>query len=45
LGGVDAWELEEVGYTTLIQAWDFRPGMNFVAEMHKGAAESSNPYQ
>jgi tetratricopeptide (TPR) repeat protein len=36
-----AWELEEAGYTTLIQAWDFRPGMNFVTEMQKGAAESS----
>jgi TIR domain len=21
-----AWELEAAGYTTLIQAWDFRPG-------------------
>jgi hypothetical protein len=36
-----AWELEDAGYTTLIQAWDFRPGMNFVTEMQKGAAESS----
>ena len=36
-----AWELEEADYTTLIQAWDFRPGMNFVTEMQKGAAESS----
>jgi tetratricopeptide (TPR) repeat protein len=36
-----AWELEAAGYTTLIQAWDFRPGMNFVTEMQKGAAESS----
>src|SRR5271166_2291966 len=35
-----AWELEAAGYTTLIQAWDFRPGMNFVTEMQKGAAES-----
>ena len=36
-----AWQLEAAGYTTLIQAWDFRPGMNFVTEMQKGAAESS----
>jgi len=36
-----AWELEAAGYTTLIQAWDFRPGMNFVTEMQKGAAQSS----
>lgn len=36
-----AWELEAAGYTTLIQAWDIRPGMNFVTEMQKGAAQSS----
>jgi tetratricopeptide (TPR) repeat protein len=36
-----AWELEAAGYTTLIQAWDFRPGMDFVAEMQKATAESS----
>lgn len=23
-----AWQLEEAGYTTVIQAWDFRPGSN-----------------
>ena len=28
-----AWQLEAAGYTTRIQAWDFRPGSNFVAEM------------
>ena len=28
-----AWQLEEAGYTTILQAWDFRPGMNFVATM------------
>lgn len=28
-----AGTLEENGYTTLIQAWDFRPGNNFVLEM------------
>jgi hypothetical protein len=28
-----AWELEENGYTTKIQAWDFLPGANFVIEM------------
>jgi tetratricopeptide (TPR) repeat protein len=30
-----AWQLEEVGYSTEIQAWDFRPGSNFVLEMHR----------
>src|SRR4051794_16060398 len=29
-----AWQLEETGqYTVEIQAWDFRPGCNFVLEM------------
>jgi hypothetical protein len=33
-----AWILEEAGYSVVIQAWDFRPGGNFVLEMHKAAA-------
>jgi TIR domain/Effector-associated domain 9 len=28
-----AWQLEEAGYSTIIQEWDFRPGGNFVIEM------------
>ncbi len=28
-----AWTLNEESYTTIIQAWDFRPGSNFVLEM------------
>ncbi len=28
-----AWQLEDAGYTTKIQAWDFRAGGNFVVEM------------
>jgi hypothetical protein len=32
-----AWKLEEAGYTTVIQAWDFRPGANFVLEMQNAA--------
>jgi hypothetical protein len=35
-----AWHLEEVGYTTILQAWDFRPGSNFVLEMHQAATEA-----
>jgi hypothetical protein len=31
-----AWILEEAGYSTCLQAWDFRPGGNFVVEMHTG---------
>jgi hypothetical protein len=30
-----AWELEEAGYATIIQAWDFRPGSNFVTMMQE----------
>ncbi|MEM9486292.1 MAG: TIR domain-containing protein [Cyanobacteria bacterium P01_F01_bin.116] len=30
-----AWILEEAGYTTVIQAWDFHPGGNFVLDMQK----------
>ena len=32
-----AFQLEEAGYTTVIQAWDFRPGADFVMEMQQAA--------
>ena len=35
-----AWTLEESGYSVVIQAWDFRPGGNFVLDMQRAAAES-----
>ncbi len=35
-----AWCLEEEGYTSVLQAWDFRPGSNFILEMHKAAADA-----
>jgi hypothetical protein len=35
-----AWHLEEAGYSTIIQAWDFRPGSNFVLDMQKAATEA-----
>jgi tetratricopeptide (TPR) repeat protein len=35
-----AWILEEAGYKTTIQAWDFRPSGNFVVEMQKAAVGS-----
>jgi TIR domain-containing protein len=35
-----AWQLEEATYTTIIQAWDFRPGSNFVLEMDRAANET-----
>ena len=34
------WVLEEAGYSTSIQAWDFRPGGNFVLEMQKATTET-----
>jgi tetratricopeptide (TPR) repeat protein len=34
-----AWILEEAGYSTTIQAWDFGAGSNFVVAMHTAAAE------
>jgi hypothetical protein len=30
-----AWELEDAGYDTTIQAWDFRPGVNFAIKMQQ----------
>lgn len=35
-----AWQLEHAGYTTILQAWDFRPGSNFVLEMQRAASEA-----
>jgi hypothetical protein len=32
-----AWALEEAGYIARLQAWDFRPGSNFVVQMHEAA--------
>jgi hypothetical protein len=33
-----SWELEAAGYTVFVQAWDFRPGQNFVHQMQQGAS-------
>src|SRR6185503_18273994 len=35
-----AYQLEEAGYSTVIQAWDFQAGGNFVLEMQKATAEA-----
>jgi tetratricopeptide (TPR) repeat protein len=32
-----AWILEDAGYSTVIQAWDFRAGSNFVIEMQNAS--------
>jgi TIR domain len=36
-----AWELEEAGYTTFTQAWDFDAGAHFVNEMHRATQLAS----
>jgi len=36
-----AYVLEENGFDVIIQAWDFRPGSNFVLEMQKAATEAN----
>ncbi len=35
-----AWTLEAAGYSTVIRAWDFRAGHNFVLEMQRAASEA-----
>ncbi|GAA0924005.1 hypothetical protein GCM10009560_24220 [Nonomuraea longicatena] len=35
-----AWELESSGYRTMIQAWDFVPGTNFIDFMDRGVSEA-----
>ena len=32
-----AWQLEKVQHSTVLQAWDFQAGSNFVLEMDKAA--------
>ncbi|MFJ4923011.1 TIR domain-containing protein [Streptomyces sp. NPDC088725] len=36
-----AWTLEEAGYRTVIQAWDFVAGTNFIDFMDRGVSEST----
>jgi hypothetical protein len=33
-------QLEAAGYTTLLQAWDFRPGSDFVHEMQQATSSA-----
>lgn len=35
-----AWQLEEADYTVILQAWDFRPGGNFVHKMDGATIEA-----
>jgi tetratricopeptide (TPR) repeat protein len=35
-----AWQLEAEGYQVVVQAWDFRPGRDFVEQMHQVVEEA-----
>ena len=37
-----AWHLEEAGYHTMLQAWDFLAGSNFVLEMDNAARQATH---
>ena len=36
-----AWQLEQAGFSTVIQAWDFRPGSNFMIDMQRAAEDAA----
>jgi TIR domain len=36
-----AWQLEAEGYQILVQAWDFRPGEDFVHQMQQAIQRAS----
>lgn len=35
-----AWQLEEAGYTTILQDWDFRPADNFILKINNAIQDS-----
>jgi hypothetical protein len=35
-----AWQLEQAGYTTRIQAWDFGPGSDFIEQMQQAVTQT-----
>ena len=37
-----AWQLEDAGHATAIQAWDFGPGRNFTLAMQQAAATAKH---
>ena len=39
-----AWQLEQAGYSTVLQAWDFPAGSSFVVEMDKAANGSKRTH-
>ena len=36
-----AWHLEEAGYHTMLQAWDFQAGSNFVLDMDAATRQAT----
>ena len=36
-----AWQLESEGHTTILQAWDFLPGSNFILMMQQAASSAA----
>jgi len=36
-----AWQLEDAGYSTVVQDWDFRPGSNFVLKMQDATTNAT----
>jgi TIR domain len=36
-----AWQLEEVSLSTILQAWDFRPGGNFILKMQEASEKAT----
>jgi hypothetical protein len=37
-----AWQLEEAGYTTLLDVWDMRPGANFILAMQQATVQAEH---
>ena len=35
-----AWQLEEAGFASRLQAWEFRPGQDFIRQIEQAAAEA-----
>jgi hypothetical protein len=36
-----AWQLEAAGLTTIVQAWDFHAGSNFVLDMNRASTQAT----
>ena len=36
-----AWQLEDMGHNTVLQAWDFKPGENFVVKMQEATTQAN----